>query len=154
MSGRLVKALGATTLFGFSAYLIVFSVVDWVRRNSNCPFVLEEQESKSVLLLLVISHVGNFARRKAIRATYGSQCKRAENCAILFVVGRDSGINLNEAELAEGDLLVANVTEKYNNLAFKLRWAYRYLVEIYNANFSRADFVVKVDDDVYLNLAR
>ncbi|XP_059350798.1 uncharacterized protein LOC130693163 [Daphnia carinata] len=111
------------------------------------------------LFIAVISAPRNFERRATIRRTWPLHLKNQTNSnkpldvvGFSFVVGltKDDVIQqkLMEEHERHRDMLQVNMYDKYRNLSLKvtglLNWVHRYCPQV--------DFVLKVDDDVYVNV--
>ncbi|KAB0801331.1 hypothetical protein PPYR_05685 [Photinus pyralis] len=91
--------------------------------------------------------------RMAVRRTWGRIAAR-NDVSIYFLIGKTSNSTLRENIEAErytyGDILIGNFTDTYNNLTLKsismLRWVKEYC--------PRAKYLLKCDDDVFLNAPR
>jgi hypothetical protein len=116
------------------------------------PHHLCPMDGNSVkLLIVVLSAPGHFYSRKAIRLTWGHYNQRSD-VTIAFLVGKtdDEGVNKkikSEVNLY-GDVLLANFQDSYQNLTLKtmamLEWTRYYC--------SKADYVLKADDDMFINV--
>lgn len=119
-------------------------------------------DAKYMTILIIVpstpSH--NFVR-DAIRSTYGSYSKRMfhiEHIAIevttrlLFLVGKDGKIlsdrMIRNESRTHGDMVYADFQESYRNLTRKMLIALKW-VSVY---CSDVDFVLKVDEDVFVNI--
>jgi beta-1,3-galactosyltransferase 1 len=108
------------------------------------------------LLVIVPSAVVNFDKRSAIRETWGSAFKnynyKGYNVVLAFIVGKPLNSSLKSQISVESnaynDIIQEDFIDNYQNLTLKsvmlLKWVDRYCRE--------AEFVVKVDDDIYLDL--
>ncbi|XP_039221890.1 beta-1,3-galactosyltransferase 4-like [Crotalus tigris] len=105
------------------------------------------------LLVLVASAPGHAARRAAVRRSWGAaRLGGGRGLRVLFALGLPAEAGLQaalEREAAEhGDLLQGRFADTYGNLTLKtlalLGWA--------AARCPAARFLLKADDDVYLNL--
>ncbi|KAH9496739.1 hypothetical protein Btru_009248 [Bulinus truncatus] len=106
------------------------------------------------LVIFVFSHVENFNTRHFIRKTWGSYALQQRKTSVLvFIVGfSDSNYStqyLLEDEAAKfGDILQVDFLEHYKRLSLKsvsmLKWVSTYCPD--------SQFVLKVDDDVYVNV--
>uniref|UniRef100_A0A6I8NMD4 Hexosyltransferase n=1 Tax=Ornithorhynchus anatinus TaxID=9258 RepID=A0A6I8NMD4_ORNAN len=97
------------------------------------------------LLVLVSSAPAHRARREAIRATWGSRRRaRGRRVRTLFLLGREGAAEA----LARRDVVAADFRDAYRNLTRKtlsgLAWA--------AARCPGARYVLKTDDDVYVNV--
>lgn len=103
------------------------------------------------VVIIVCSAVGNYEQRQAIRNTWGGKSEK-KNLRILFLVGLSSDTSLNERtryeSLEYGDMIIENFIDSYYNLTLKsivlLKWV--------KLNCLTARYIMKVDDDVYLNV--
>ncbi|XP_005390171.2 PREDICTED: beta-1,3-galactosyltransferase 4 [Chinchilla lanigera] len=109
------------------------------------------------LLILVCTAPENRNRRDAIRATWGG-LRRARGLRVrtLFVLGEPRGqppaggarADLAREAAAQGDVVQAAFRDTYRNLTLKtlvgLSWA--------SAHCPQARYVLKTDDDVYVNV--
>ncbi|KAJ8884535.1 hypothetical protein PR048_016392 [Dryococelus australis] len=103
--------------------------------------------------LLIVVHSANFLidLRTAIRYTW-KHFDKIENTVIVFFLGRSDNRTITENVLAEsaffGDIVVSRTFDTYNNLTLKTismcEWIDRFC--------PRAKFVLKADDDIFLNV--
>ncbi|KAK0403763.1 hypothetical protein QR680_017114 [Steinernema hermaphroditum] len=110
-----------------------------VRSSRGAPMVPK-------YLILVLSKRGNVERRQAIRETWAKTYRENFGWKTRFVVGRDA----TEGALGDehlGDVLEVNVIESYLSLVDKLQKAFGIVLDS-----EKFQYVIKVDDDVYLNL--
>lgn len=117
----------------------------------------EDVPKGTCLLILVHSHPAHKERRHAIRETWGRIVRNYDNSAhtsLLFVLGIsvsdiDNVKAKTESKLYR-DIIIGNFTDTYQTLStksmFSLQWATTYCAE--------AKFILKTDDDVYLNISR
>lgn len=127
------------------------------------PFAIapcrEKLTNHRSLFIAVISAPRNFERRATIRRTWPNHLKNQTNSnkpldivGFSFVVGltKDDVIHqkLMEENETYRDMLQVNMHDKYRNLSLKvtglLNWVHHYCPQV--------DFVLKVDDDVYVNV--
>ncbi|XP_043482248.1 beta-1,3-galactosyltransferase 1-like [Leptopilina heterotoma] len=109
--------------------------------------------TKVKLLIPILSDPWHYLARKAIRETWGIFGKR-KDVIILFFLGSTSDpyleIKLAHEQKIFDDIVRCNVYDSYTNLTLKtisiLEWVDRYC---FNVNF-----VLKTDDDVFLNMPR
>ncbi|XP_070388839.1 beta-1,3-galactosyltransferase 5-like [Dermacentor albipictus] len=107
------------------------------------------------LAIVVCSAVDHFEQRAAVRDTWARDAA-ARGSSVFFIIGFDdntpSGMILQERVANEsaryGDIIQANFRDTYRNLTLKsmflLKWAFMYC--------SRAQFLLKADDDVFVNV--
>ncbi|XP_049792540.1 beta-1,3-galactosyltransferase 4-like [Schistocerca nitens] len=102
------------------------------------------------LLLAVPSAVANRERRDAVRATWGRALR--DSSRLLFVTGHSGDGRLQEELIAEalvnGDMLVEDMVDTYDNLTVKTLLMLKWTAD----HCSQVSYVVKVDDDVVLNV--
>ena len=108
--------------------------------------------SNTFLLLSVPSSTGNSKQRLAIRNSWGSVVRDDDSLHLAFFIGRPENANMRRAIEEEkqlfNDIIELNVEDKYENLAKKsigmLEWA--------NSRCNHAKYMLKVDDDIFLNI--
>jgi hypothetical protein len=108
--------------------------------------------------IAVISAPDNFKKRNVIRKTWKINLKRVNEDGLLptagfaFILGLTKS-NVTQEKIEEehsfyGDIIQIGIPDFYRNLSFKvaglLNWLHR--------NCPKVDFVLKVDDDVYVNV--
>ena len=144
----------------------VFHQTSWLRDPAHFPetlysdYVINPRDlcPRDVTLdyvIVVHSAVDHFERRRAIRETFGAKNITAPlTSRLVFLLGLtpDAGISThiqNEAE-AHGDVIQGDFLDTYHNLTLKgvmgLRWLTEYCPKVTT--------VVKIDDDVFLNIFR
>lgn len=107
------------------------------------------------LAVFVHSAPAHFARRRAIRETWGNAsalaAATAHGMALVFLVGRAEPAlerALRAESAAHGDLVMGNFVDSYHNLTYKhvmgLKWVVRHCAQ--------ARYVLKTDDDVFMDL--
>ena len=114
----------------------------------------ELKSQSRFLVILVISHPKQFQRRRAIRQTWLSVQDRHLRKEILplFVVGNENlseevSKEMNEENAANKDMLILPIHESYSSLTQKVLATFVQIER--NVKFS---FLLKVDDDTYVNL--
>lgn len=103
--------------------------------------------------MIVHSAPNNQKARLAIRQTWGHYGTRRD-IAIGFLLGRTSNVSWEQSLATEhfiyGDIVRSNSLDSYNNLTLKsismLEWT--------NSYCSLAKFLLKVDDDMFINIPR
>ncbi|KAL3885532.1 hypothetical protein ACJMK2_025584 [Sinanodonta woodiana] len=106
------------------------------------------------ILLMISSTPRNFEARNVIRKTWGSLCHNSDTnlgCVFLLGMNNDSDTEImnairNEQEQYH-DLLMANFTDSYANLTYKTMMGLKWAVD----NCPLAQFIMKTDDDMYVN---
>ncbi|XP_013799619.2 UDP-GlcNAc:betaGal beta-1,3-N-acetylglucosaminyltransferase 7-like [Apteryx mantelli] len=115
------------------------------------------QGGRVALLIVVKSAAPHFARRAAVRRTWGREQEAPRRVRTLFLLGaagqgeeaRAVQRLLEEEDRAHGDVLQWDFLDTFHNLTLKevnfLRWLHIYC--------PAADFVFKGDDDVFVHTA-
>lgn len=106
------------------------------------------------LLIMVPSAVSNFEQRNAIRSTWGNLSSTNPTVMLKFVLGKSKrSLHQNLAGVENSiynDILFTDISETYENLFKKsialLRWA--------STNCQGLRYLLKIDDDMFLNLPR
>lgn len=116
------------------------------------------QDVNQSVFIATLSATGNFLKRNMIRQTWRKHLKAANEDGLLkmarsvFLVGT-SNDTLTQSQIEEesktyGDIIQVEIPDFYENLSLKmaalLNWLYK--------NCANVDFVLKVDDDVYVNV--
>ena len=111
--------------------------------------------SRLLYLIYVFTEPHHFEARQRIRKTWGSRQLFTKPIGRLaFMLGKSTDVKVqakieNECQL-HGDIVQEDFIESYYNLTFKGVMAFRWISE----NCKNVDFIVKVDDDHFLNLFR
>lgn len=112
-------------------------------------------EDKYVYLLMVVpSAVANFEQRNAIRNTWGNVSNLHTTVLLKFLLGKSTNAALQDIAVTESeiynDIIFEDILETYENLTRKsiamLRWASMHCRDV--------QYLLKVDDDIFLNLPR
>ena len=105
-----------------------------------------------IVFAYVLSSLVNFERRRIIRQTWGAN---SSNLRVAFIVGQSSDLflqNMLQSEQTQnGDLIQGNFDDNYRNISYKTLTAWKWLTT--NCNMSSIRFVIKIDDDVILNIS-
>jgi hypothetical protein len=128
-----------------------------------CPTPMDNNKNNPrihrSLFIAVVSAPNNFERRAMIRQTWPNHLKNQSNMykklnvvGFSFVIGltNDSAVQQTVVEESEnyGDILQINIMDKYEDLSMKvaslLNWVNTYCPSV--------DYLLKVDDDVYVNV--
>lgn len=104
------------------------------------------------LAVIVCSSVPNFNARQAIRNSWAQDAAKLRNIQVYFLLGKSHDDSLNSLVANESqkymDIIQQDFLDTYNNLTLKsvmlLKWANQYCVN--------AKYVMKTDDDMYVNL--
>ena len=123
----------------------------------SCPHNVTAINNQSVFVA-VISAPGNFDKRKMIRQTWKNHLKVESKKGALNVAGfgfilglttnNSTQNKIKEESKTYGDIIQIGMTDFYRNLSFKLTGLFNWLYR----NCSKVDFLLKVDDDVYVNV--
>lgn len=105
------------------------------------------------LFIMVISAPSHFLQRLAIRQTWGSFAHRRD-ISMAFIIGalekQSIEPSLKDESDMYGDIVRARFIENYSNLTLKtlsmFEWVERFC--------SRTKFILKADDDMYINFPR
>ncbi|XP_055857823.1 acetylgalactosaminyl-O-glycosyl-glycoprotein beta-1,3-N-acetylglucosaminyltransferase [Episyrphus balteatus] len=114
-----------------------------------CP---DEGESIKLLIIITSAHSHQDARL-SIRQTWGHYGTRRD-VAIGFILGRTNNQTLenalNQENYIYGDLIRGHFVDSYNNLTLKTISA----LEWVDQNCPQAKFVLKTDDDMFINVPK
>ena len=123
----------------------------------DSPYVINNRQiCKGVksysFLVLVHTATGHFMRRNSIRETWANvSLYRKYQMRIVFLLGLPKNeslqAKLEEESYLHGDLVQGNFLDTYHNLTHKGVMGLRWVTE----NCRQAKFIVKVDDDVFVN---
>jgi hypothetical protein len=123
----------------------------------SCPHNVTAINNQSVFVA-VISAPGNFDKRKMIRQTWKNHLKVESEKGALNVAGfsfilglttnNSTQNKIKEESQTYGDIIQIGMTDFYRNLSFKVAGLFNWLYR----NCSKVDFLLKVDDDVYVNV--
>lgn len=106
------------------------------------------------LLIMVPSAVSNFEQRNTIRKTWGNVSRANATVMLKFVLGKSKqSVHQSLAGVENSmynDILFEDISETYENLSKKsialLQWA--------SKNCKGVKYLLKIDDDMFLNLPR
>ncbi|EDV27077.1 uncharacterized protein TRIADDRAFT_4567, partial [Trichoplax adhaerens] len=126
------------------------SLTEKIIRHSASPC-----HSPAFLIAIILSAIDNLNYRQAIRQSWGCQkssntSDRSHSWRALFVIGKTQNGTINtkieqESQLY-GDIILGEFIDSYQNLTYKtllgMKWAYTYC---------KPRFILKVDDDVFVN---
>lgn len=128
-----------------------------MNKNLCIPTAAESTDERTAVMI-VLSARNNFDNRNLVRQTYGS-IKSANNIRILGVVfmlgnSNENGVDTNEAKKLQaeveefGDIVIGDFVDSYKNLTRKTITAYEWI----SLHCRQAQFIVKTDDDVVVNI--
>jgi hypothetical protein len=126
-----------------------------------CPNVITAAAisiSTRTVFIAVISAPGNFNKRDMIRQTWLSHLEEAHREGVVgvagfaFILGQTED-NLTQNKIEEesksyGDLIQIVMSDFYRNLSLKVAGLLNWM----NTNCAKVEFVLKVDDDVFVNV--
>ncbi|XP_018327138.1 beta-1,3-galactosyltransferase 5-like [Agrilus planipennis] len=105
------------------------------------------------LLVMVISSVEHTRNRMVIRLTWGHWTLR-KDVMVVFVVGRSSNdsvqLEIKKEQYLYQDVIQGYFVDAYNNLTLKTV----FMLEWITVKCPNATFVLKTDDDVFINIPR
>lgn len=117
-----------------------------------------EAKSKLSVIILVCSAVNNFQNRQAIRETWGSIATSNNNTGAVVRLGFLLGSAKDESTqkmieneaLEHSDIIQENFYDSYRNLTIKSVMLLKWVTE----HCENVHFVMKTDDDMYVNIAK
>lgn len=117
--------------------------------------------NKITVFIVVISAPSNEEKRQAIRETWLDKIREVNSiktnttaivAGIAFVIGKSSNNSVNENVVKESiqnkDIIVVDMMDKYFDLSIKVGGLFRWL----DKNCANVDFLLKLDDDVFVNV--
>eukprot|EP00095_Tigriopus_kingsejongensis_P002931 snap_masked-scaffold1588_size34843-processed-gene-0.11 protein:Tk02931 transcript:snap_masked-scaffold1588_size34843-processed-gene-0.11-mRNA-1 annotation:"hypothetical protein SINV_13500" len=134
-----------------NAYDMILPNVSTTLVAGSC-FLPPDKSLPPVLAVVVCSAVRNFEARKVIRATWGSPGLVPTGVRVVFLLGHAHNFTGQRAVVMEasefGDIVQEDFLDTYANLTIKslmlLKW--------YVNNCDKVAYVLKTDDDMYINL--
>lgn len=164
-----LQSLNSTTLFD---QLIDLDDQTWTDQNlfnrlldlrPSFRFILNPLnrcDSQTKFLLLVHSHVQHFNARNAIRTSWANQrLQQNSQTRLVFLVGQlqqpdddqlDHRQRLDQEFVAHQDLVSGNFVDSYRNLTYKHLMGFNWALQF----CSQTRFIVKSDDDAFIDLKR
>ena len=109
--------------------------------------------TRNLLLLMIFSQPMHVQRRQYIRVTWaktfhGNGSNSVSHVFLLGISGERDEAARQEAK-KYGDILLGDFRDSYLNLTLKAIMGYNW----FNSNCSNVDFLMKTDDDMYVNTA-
>ncbi|ESO89701.1 hypothetical protein LOTGIDRAFT_192596 [Lottia gigantea] len=149
-----------TSQYGIQSTIIPNDFKNILMKMTNIydfqPIIQQSQLCKSNdrirLLMFIISAPNNRESRVVIRKTWAAKCREPNSeLKCVFVLGRSKNSSVNMNLITEnktyGDILQIDFMDSYSNLTYKtmssFKWAAKYC--------SNARYVMKTDDDMYVN---
>ncbi|GAB1598399.1 beta-1,3-galactosyltransferase 1-like [Argonauta hians] len=106
--------------------------------------------NSAFLVVIVCSHPERLEYRQAIRETWGSS--RGQEFHLLFLTGKHEdpywNALMDKENTLHGDILQVDVIDSYRNLSLKVIGGLCWITD----RFQNVDYVMKTDDDVYINV--
>ena len=121
-----------------------------------CDVLPGQNQNDLQLILFVLTKPSDLVVRDRLRQTWLSYTKNNTNphTRYVFVLGRarsqDTQLQIDQEQLTHNDIVQQDFKEAYNNLTLKTMLG----VEWTTSYCSRAQFIQKVDDDVFVNIPR
>lgn len=121
------------------------------------PAEMKLHHNKPITLLILIPSnpysITSREKRNTIRATWGNVTEFKTTYKILFIMGKTTDFKTNDAILNEmnrhNDVIISDLIDSYDSLLQKYLSALKYT----SSKFA-SDFVLKCDEDVYINVPR
>jgi len=112
------------------------------------------KEAHPFLLVIVCSSVPNFEARYSIRESWAKETEDLKKVKVVFLVGTEVNDTHQEQILSEseqyGDIIQESFIDTYANLTVKSL----FLLKWFNTHCDKTQYVMKADDDMYINLDR
>lgn len=110
--------------------------------------------SNNLILVAVCSSIGNFEERQAVRKSWASPELTPAGVKVIFVLGSHQNQTLYRKELTDesmhhGDILQMDFIDSYSNLTVKTLAALKFYTQ---EECNNVKFILKTDDDMYINL--
>jgi len=116
--------------------------------ETSCPRRKVKSPSPSILVF-VLSTISHFEQRQAIRETWGNRSD--DLLRIIFVLGQEadeeSNLKVKEEHDLYGDIYQDSAMEQYRTVTRKMISSLKWIAD----HCAHYDYLVKLDDDVYLN---
>eukprot|EP00095_Tigriopus_kingsejongensis_P004281 maker-scaffold2020_size22516-snap-gene-0.6 protein:Tk04281 transcript:maker-scaffold2020_size22516-snap-gene-0.6-mRNA-1 annotation:"udp- c:betagal beta- -n-acetylglucosaminyltransferase 5a" len=111
-----------------------------------------QRKPEAKILVVVITSPSHSLQREAIRDSWGRQVRRRKNMAFIFILGRSSDFDAHVRDEADLhlDIVLTNHQDTYENLSLKTLSALQWFQD----HCSQAQYLVKVDDDVFIQIPR
>jgi len=111
-------------------------------------------KGENLILVAVCSSIGNFEDRQVVRKSWASPELTPAGVKVIFVLGSHKNQTLYRKELTDestrhGDILQMDFIDSYANLTVKTLAALKFYTE---EGCDNTRFILKTDDDMYINL--
>ena len=124
----------------------------------NNPYIIQNKDickGDERFLYLVVVHTStvNFERRKSLRETWANiNIRQTYTKRLVFLLGKphneSTQMLIRKESECYGDIVQGNFLDTYQNLTHKAVLGLRWITE----NCRKVKFIVKVDDDVFVNI--
>lgn len=125
----------------FLLFLILFLISNILNHTQSYK-IKKRLYYKTVIA--IISHFDHDKERKAIQETWMQKNNNETNKKFLFFIGRNDS---KKIIIREENIIYLPFTENYRNLTTKVLYSFLFIHFTYDY-----DYIVKVDDDVYLDV--
>ncbi|XP_052764960.1 beta-1,3-galactosyltransferase 1-like isoform X2 [Mya arenaria] len=120
---------------------------------NNADICQEVNKNIPKMLILIFTEHENYFKRKAIRKTWLTFSEdNTSNVRYVFLLGLTSDTHLADAVLKENelyrDIIKEDFTDSYRNLTLKTIMGLKWVTH----NCPNVQYVMKTDDDVYVNI--
>ncbi len=130
-------------------YDIIDIATDPLPLSAGCP-------NSAFLVILISSHPSAFGRRNAIRGTWANvqqqEILTPEMIRIVFLLGNSSDQQNDQLVQSEmrsfGDIVNGSFKEAYRNATYKTLLGFKWA----HFHCQQAKYILKADDDVFINL--
>lgn len=139
-------------------YNISRNLNDYIRYDKMTATILPKDfcDNPSLLVIMCISSPSGFEARKIIRNTWGKdRSVMGHNVSLYFLIGQTTDLavqnRINEESLQFKDIVQEDFIDSYNNLTLKSAM----MLKLFTLKCQhKASYLLKIDDDIYLNLPR
>jgi hypothetical protein len=118
--------------------------------NDLCKF------KSKFLFIYIFTPVKSFTKRQLIRNTWANKSLNLFDFNLVFIIGKTNDSNnksnidklLHLEQQKYNDLIQGNFIDSYRNLSYKSLIAWKWIKN----NCNKASYIIKLDDDVFLNI--
>lgn len=127
----------------------------WLGNLRNFSYIISNDNvchNKDIFLIIVIpSHPNHAVSRNILRKAYNRRIY-GKHCKVVFLMGHIKDyhrrLKIEEQNYVNEDIIMGNFPDGYHNITYHhlhgLKWATQYC--------SKAKYIMKVDDDIFVNL--
>ena len=126
-----------------------------------CPLLRPCSPTSPFLVVVVCTSVENYVTRDSIRISWAQvEREQKDQVKVIFLVGQrpdDDEVMedmLKEESSIHGDILQQDFIDTYVNLTIKSPMLLKWFNQIGDKNNQKPEFVLKTDDDMYINLEK